>query len=450
MKKFFSRIFGFIKTYPPILYSLFLIVFLPLLIYGNVFFAVSKFQRNIDLVLQKKALFVQNVISLFVKEISREPEKLQPKIENLVSQNPEIRFLRILKKEGENFVVVNSFKREELGAILEDPILVLSWSQNQSIATLISSQEGERLWKVVSPVFNEKNEKIGLISLALSLKETDELIEKSIFNSFLVSIFGICLSLFLIFHHTNLFGYVILSKKLKEMDRAKDEFIRMATHELQSPIVNITAYISDLKERIKNKLLKDEIEDFKRVEISAKNLSDLIEDILVVSRIQQAKLDFTPQKLNLKEELKEAFLQFESKAREKNLKFYFKEPKENVFVFANKLRLQQVLANLISNAIKYTFSGYVKLAINVDELKKKCYIVVEDTGVGISAEAQKKLFQKFFREKKRETAEVPGTGLGLFISKEIVEKMGGEIFVESIEGKGSRFIVCLPLYYLKK
>jgi len=446
-KKFFLRIFRFIKTYPPILYSLFLIVFIPFLLSWSTFYITSKFEKNVDLILQKKALFLQSAISIFARDFLKEPEILQSKIESLVRENPEVKYLRLLIKEGESFKILSSYKREERGAILEDPSLILSWSQNQSIASLISSSKGrERLWKIVSPIFNEKDEKIGLVSLALSLKESDKLIEESIFKAFLVIVFGISLSLILIFQHANLFGYVTLTKKLKEIDKAKDEFIRMATHELQSPIVNIRGYIIDLKERLKDKLSLSEKEDLEIIEISAKNLSNLISDILEVSRIEQGKLDFTPRKLNLKKEIKEIIFEFEKKAKEKNLKLLFEEPKEEIFIKANNLRFKEVISNLIDNAIKYTFEGFVKVKTKIDPSQKKCYILVEDTGVGISARAQKKLFQKFFREKKKEIVSLPGTGLGLWIVKEIVERMGGEILVESIEGQGSKFIVSLPLF----
>lgn len=446
MNKFFSRIFEFIRTYPGVFYSIFLIIFLPLLLFWNTFFIVSKFEKISNEILQTKALFLENTISIFASELLDQPNLLQEKIEKLLQVNPEVKYLRIVKKEGEDFKILNSFKREEIGAVLDDPALVFSWSQNQNIASLIfSSDKSERLWKIVSPVFRN-GEKVALISLSLSLKKTDQLIEQSVFNAFFITILGTLVSLFLVFQHTTLFGYVILSQKLKEIDRAKDEFLRMATHELQSPIANIRGYLAELKERLGERLSPQEKEDFEKVEISSRNLVNLIEDLLEVSRIEEGRLDFTPTKLNLEKELSQLILEFERRAKEKNLELYFERPSPEIFIKANPFRFREIMTNLLENAIKYTFKGFVKVATKVDQIKKKCYIFVIDTGIGISAQAQKKLFQKFFREKKRETAGIHGTGLGLWITKEIVEKMGGEIFVESIEGQGSKFIVSLPLF----
>lgn len=450
MKKFFSRIFEFIKTYPAVFYSVFLIIFLPLLLFWNTFFIVSKFEKISDSILQKKALFLESAISVLASDLLDYPEILQEKLEALLELNPEVKHLRILRKEGEDFKILNSFKKEEIGAILDDPALVLSWSQNQNIASLIlSPDKSERLWRIVSPVFRN-GEKVALISLSLSLKETDKLIEKSVFNAFLITVFGILVALFLVYQHTNLFGYVILSQKLKEIDRAKDEFIRMATHELQSPIVNLRGYLVEIKEKLKDKLSSQEKEYFEKVEISAKNLSQLIEDILKVSRIEQGRLDFTPEKLNLNQELSQIVSEFLKRAREKKLELFYEKPSPEIYIKANPLRLREIMTNLLENAIKYTFKGFVKVTTKIDLQRKRCYIFVIDTGVGISAQAQKKLFQKFFREKKKETAGIPGTGLGLWITKELVEQMGGEIFVESIEGQGSKFIVSLPLFLNSK
>lgn len=445
MRQFLKRVFGFIRIYPGILYSFFLVIFLPLFLFGHTFYFLKKFENTVNFILHTKALFLQNVLSEFVVEFLDNPEVLQKRIENISKANSEVKQLRILKKEGEDFRIISSQKIEEIGAILSDPALILSWAQNETIAYLFSSQDKkERLWKVVSP-FSKNGEKVALVSFSLSLKETDEMMENFIFQTFLITLFGILISLFLILQHANLFGYVEMTRKLKELDKAKDDFIRMATHELQSPLVNIRAYLGEIKEKLKDKISDEEKEDFERIETSATNLSNLISDILTVARLEGGRLDFTPSLIDLGEEVEEVVKEFLPRAKEKNLNLYLSLPPEKILVKANKLRLREVLENLISNAIKYTLQGEVRVEIRVDYSKKRSYISVIDTGVGISAQAQKNIFQKFFRERKRETANISGTGLGLWLTKQMVEKMGGEIFVESMEGRGSKFFFYLPL-----
>jgi len=442
---FLRRIFNFIKTYPGILYSLFLIIFIPLIFYYITFFISNSFQKNIDYNLQTKALLAENIFAIFAGEYFFQPEILNEKIEEIIKENPEITKLRIIQEERGEFKIIASQLLEESGKIISDPSLALSWSQNQAIANLIS-ENGIRFWKVTRPIYlPESGEKLGLISIAFSLKESDALITKTVFHAYIIVIVAIALTLFLIFQHTRLFGYVSLTKRLQEVDKMKDNFIRMATHELQSPIINIRGYLLTLKEEMEPFLNEEQKKYFFRIEISAKNLGNLIEDILEVSRIEQGRLDFTPAKIQPQEITKNLVEELKMKAEAKGLKLIFEPKAEPFFINVNPNRLRQILFNLIDNAIKYTIEGWIEIQTKPDLTKGNYYITITDTGLGISAEHQKRLFEKFYRIKTKETAEIPGTGLGLWISKELCQKMGGEILLESMEGKGSKFTIVFPL-----
>lgn len=174
-------------------------------------------------------------------------------------------------------------------------------------------------------------------------------------------------------------------------------------------------------------------------------MGNLIEDILEVSRIEQGRLDFTPAKIQPQEIIKNVVEELKMKAEAKGLKLIFTPEDEPFFINVNPNRLRQILFNLTDNAIKYTIEGWIEIQTNLDLTKRKYYITISDTGIGIFAEYQKRLFEKFYRIKTKETAEIPGTGLGLWISKELTQKMGGQIFVESLEGKGTKFTLIFPL-----
>ena len=447
---FFLRVFSFIKQYPGIIYSFLLIVFLPGILYYNTLLSTKAFQSNIDYVIQSKALLVDNVLKHFFALQINQPELIQEQIIKIVKENPEIQNLRVLTKDGEEFKIIASQIPEEIGAKTKDPSLVLSFSQDQTIANLIN-QDGQRLWNVITPFYDKDGKKLGLVSMALSLLESDRLISKTIFRAYIIVIVAIVLTLFLVFHHTRLFGYVALTKKLKEIDKMKDDFIRMATHELQTPIVNIKGYLQMLEEEIKEKLSPEEKEFFERVKISAKNLSELMYDILEVARIEQGRLDFTPKEVYPPEIIREALEEFRMKAEEKNLKLLSEIVDDpQYYIKVNPNRLRQILKNLIENAIKYTKKGHILIKTQIVPEKKRYIIEVSDTGIGISAEHQKKLFEKFYRVKTKETADIPGTGLGLWITKQLCEKMGGKIFLESIKGTGTKFTLIFPLFKKSK
>ncbi|MCD6148120.1 HAMP domain-containing histidine kinase [bacterium] len=435
----------FIKTYPGILYSLFLIIFIPLVFYLVTLFSVNAFQKNINSVLQTKAILAENIINVFTPGLLSQPNILERKIEQITKENPEIKKLRFIKQENGEFKIIASQDPKEIGAFISDPSLAISWSQGQATAKKIKIN-GTRFWRVDKPIFDpQTGKKIGIVSLALSLEQSDLLITRLIHISYAIVIIANVLILFLILQHTRLFSYVALYKKLQEVDRMKDEFIRMATHELRSPIINIRGYIEVLSEKIEPSLDEEEKEYLRRIDISAKNLGNLIDDILQVSRIQQGRLDITPKRIQPETVIKEVIKELELKAQKKGLKLVFQPREEPLYIMANPNRLREIIFNLVNNAIKYTPKGWVKIETQADKIRKKYHISVVDTGIGISAQAQTKLFQKFYRVRTRETADIPGTGLGLWISKELCQKMGGQIFLESMEGKGSKFTLIFPL-----
>lgn len=443
--RFFLRVFNFIRQYPGILYSFILIIFLPTILYYNTFLASKSFEKNINYNLQTKAMAIENVLSIFFADFLDNPEILQVKIEKITKENPEIKGLRVaLEEKGGEFKIIASQNLHEIGVKVRDPSFSLAFSQGQPIANL-TRQEGERFWNVIKPLYDKEGNKVGIISMALSLKKADHLITQAVFRSYIIVIVAILLSLFLIFQHTRLFGYVSLTKKLQELDRMKDNFIRMATHELQSPIVNIRGYIQALEEETRTILTEEQREFLRRIKISAKNLSDLIYDILEVSRIEQGRLDFTPQRISPSNVIVEIVQDLKIKAERKNLNLILELEQKPHLINVNVNRFRQILTNLIDNAIKYTFQGEILVKSSIDEAKKRYILEIKDTGIGISAENQKHLFEKFYRIKTKETADIPGTGLGLWITKQITENMNGKIFVESMKGIGTKFTIIFPL-----
>lgn len=444
MLSILKRSFDFIRKNPALLYSLLLIVLIPTALYYNTFSTVNSFQKNIDYELQTRALLAESIFGVFAPDVLENTELLQRKIEKVAKDNPEIANIRLILPENEKFKIVVSKNSEDVEQEISSTSIDLAWTQNQTIAHL-TSQNGERFWEVVKPISDLEGKNMGLVSILMSLKSTDLLVLKSVRNSYIILTITVLFSLFLIIQHTQLFRYPILLKKVQEVDRMKDEFLRMALHELQSPVGNIRGYIESLGEELSGRLNENQRESFSRISLSAKNLSDLIYDMLEVSRIEQGRLDFTPQKISPQQILNELVKEMSPKASINGLKLIFQPKEEPYLINVNSHRFKQVLTNLIENAIKYTRKGEIEISTRYSEVKKKYFIGVRDAGVGISAEAQKRLFEKFYRVKTRETAGIPGTGLGLWICKEICKKMNGEILLESMEGVGSKFTISFPL-----
>ena len=433
---------GFVRDNPGIIYSLALILVIPLVLFVNIYYTVTSFQENINTTLQTKATLVEDIVGKLINKDISDAVYLQQKINEIQKDNPEINDLKIYVFEEDYFKLVAGEEEERLGMPVDDE-KALAWVHDEGIAHLIKKND-QRYWHVVKPFWNIDGRKIGLISMSLSLVQTDILVQKTINYSYLILVLTLIIVLGLVIQHTRLFEYALLFKKLKEVDQMKDDFISIAAHELRTPLAAISGYALLLKENLKDGLSSDDGESLNRVIISAKRLDKLVEDILDVSRIEQGRLSYEFQKHDINRSVNESAEEFRAEAENKGLKLNVVLAEQPEYIRADKEKLHQAMVNLIGNAIKYTFKG--EISVKVDSEDDRIIINIKDTGVGMDTKGQEQLFTKFHRIKDKETDDVSGTGLGLWITKQIIEKMGGKIGVQSIKGTGSRFFVSFPKY----
>jgi signal transduction histidine kinase len=240
---------------------------------------------------------------------------------------------------------------------------------------------------------------------------------------------------------------VINSRKygrIKELDKEKDEFISMAAHEMRAPLTAIKGYLSMIIEgdtgEVSNKtrgFLLDTLAVNER-------LVRLVNNMLNVSRIEQGRLVFQMENLHLARAAKSAFDNFRAEAERKKLEFTLEIPEKiSDDVYADSDKVVEIIANLVSNAVKFTEKGNVRLKIS-NPTKAAIRLEVIDSGPGISSEEQSNLFRKFYRVAET-SGKTIGTGLGLYICKLLVEKFDGTIGLISEEGRGSTFFFELPL-----
>jgi two-component system sensor histidine kinase VicK len=233
-----------------------------------------------------------------------------------------------------------------------------------------------------------------------------------------------------------------LYQKLKELNKLKDEFVNIAAHELRTPIQPILG----LAEILRSKLKDGEEKEYVNVIIrNVKRLQRLTEDILDVTRIESNSLGLKKELFNLSEMISTAVSDYNNQAAEEhkdtNIKLEFEDSKEAIFIEADKGRISQVISNFLNNAIKFTNEGTVSVAAAVSNNNNEIVVSVSDTGSGIDSQILPRLFTKFA------TKSDSGTGLGLYISKSIIEAHGGRIWGKSNypEGKGATFAFSLPL-----
>ena len=230
-------------------------------------------------------------------------------------------------------------------------------------------------------------------------------------------------------------------------NKAKSAFLANVSHEIRTPI-NVVLGMSEviLRDYDEPKLL----EYAQNISNASESLLELINDILDFSKIESGKVTLSNSEYRVDEFFKDVIMAFENKKDEKNLSFTTDISKNiPLRLFGDVMRIKQVATNLLSNAFKYTREGGVTFRATFEKISEErgnLILSVEDTGVGIKKEEIDKVFDLFVRLDERLNRSVEGTGLGLNITKELVDKMGGEIKVYSEYGKGSAFTVIIPQY----
>ncbi len=232
--------------------------------------------------------------------------------------------------------------------------------------------------------------------------------------------------------------------KFYEEDKLKSEFISIASHELLSPTAAIEGYLSMLLDE-KMKVAKDQQRQFvQRAYDSSRRLADLVKDLLSISRIESGRMKIVPAPTDLVALVDQATQELKVAATDKQLTLNFVKPTAKMpKVIADSDRVMQVCINLINNAIKYTPKGSV--TVTMEQQKDTVRVLVKDSGIGIAKEDQTHLFEKFHRIDNPATAGIMGTGLGLYIVKNIITLLGGEVSIESELNKGSTFAFTLPV-----
>jgi signal transduction histidine kinase len=229
-----------------------------------------------------------------------------------------------------------------------------------------------------------------------------------------------------------------------DLETMKLDFVSIAAHELRTPLTAMRGYLSLLSDDIKKDMDEVHGEYLEKAVLSADRLHVLIENLLNIARIERGTLSLDIKKQDWIEAVESEIEEFSQNAEASNLEIIFTKPKGKIPpVYVDITTIVEVLSNLLDNAIRYTKTG--KITVTIEKDKNMVVTHVADTGIGIPQASIPHLFKKFYRVSTTVLrAGEKGTGLGLFISKEIMKMHGGEIWVESLEGKGSVFSFSLP------
>ncbi|MDV2504494.1 MAG: ATP-binding protein, partial [bacterium] len=241
---------------------------------------------------------------------------------------------------------------------------------------------------------------------------------------------------------------LIQNERVLEANRLKSQFLANMSHELRTPMNAIIGFTELVLEDARGVLSSRQEDNLRKVSKNSSQLLNLINDILDLSKIEAGRMEVVPERVDLADVVEAAWTTVHPLLKGKELEVEtLLEPSVPLLV-TDKNKLRQVLVNLLSNAIKFTPGGSVRLTANAHDGRLELRVI--DTGIGIADEDREIIFDEFLQIDGTSTREAGGTGLGLAITKELVGLLGGTITVESTPGKGSTFIVDLPVTVLPR
>lgn len=262
-----------------------------------------------------------------------------------------------------------------------------------------------------------------------------------LFDPLLVALISLLLSAILFF-----LGFILTKsfEKLAETSRLKSEFIAILSHQLRTPLSNLRWVLEMIMSGRVALISQKHLEYLKLIRESSDRMHRLVKTFFLVSRIEAGTLSLKKEEFSFEKLVESSIEEFKSYAEASNVEIFFEKEKDLPKVFSDKLKIKLVIENLLDNAIRYSKGGG-KVRVSLKKMGDKIYFEVEDEGVGIPKEEQKYIFQKFFRAGNILRLQTQGIGLSLFISKNIIEKLGGKIGFKSQEKKGSKFYFLLPI-----
>lgn len=236
-----------------------------------------------------------------------------------------------------------------------------------------------------------------------------------------------------------------LKQEADNANKAKSQFLANMSHEIRTPINGILGMDSILIKECKDEHLLEYARD---IQSASQTLLSIVNDILDISKIESGKMDILPVQYELFSVINDCYNMIFFKAQDKKLELELKiDPCIPSELFGDEVRIRQIINNLLSNAVKYTQEGTVTLAMDFEEQESariNLIILVKDTGIGIKKEDFEKLFESFQRLEEKRNRTIEGTGLGLNLTKRLIEMMGGTLTVESVYGEGSTFTARIP------
>lgn len=397
-------------------------------------------QQSIESSDMRRIGILHDVAALYIQSSDRTEASFSHLVQTIAEQNPDITEMRVVQKTTEGLQVIASLDAAAIGTFEEKTFLYdsVAFAPHNTSFTFPYTLNETRMSQAVRAVTLSDGTQFFLLT-EHSFAASDGLMKSRLQQSYigLTAIFAFLMVLaYWISRQIDWQKrHALLEQKMTE----RDVFISMIAHEFRTPLTAINGYTSFLAES-KNTTVEEK-RYVSTIQLSTNRLLALVNDFLEVARIQSGKMQIEKKPTDIQAVISGVVEVLRKTATEKGLSLNFTPLSVPIMHNTDSKRLHQVLQNIVSNSIKYTEKGLVEITTEVTPLTVT--IRIKDTGMGISAEDQTKLFAPFARVGGVEKTSTVGTGLGMWITKQIVEILGGTILIESIKDVGTHVVITL-------
>lgn len=433
-----ERALSYTKEHPQLFFILILIFVIPLLFLYNSHESLKAGRANQERLEHDRIGLMHDVfVSLVQINGTEDLHPIRQEIVDIVADNPDIVVFRLTERSEGAFIPRIALDE----SILNDPDnpALYKYAYTHENESLVSNKEVDGIRYIEAVRQFEVDGRDFFLLTANSRESVDRLftirLQKTLFSLVPIYLFILALA----YWHIKLTDYRYLYINVRKANEMKDLFTNMIAHELRAPLTAMRGYASMIDESAED---EEQRKYALRIKDSSERLLAIVNDLLDVARIQSGKLSVVHESYDVSEVVIAVTDELHVSAYEKHIKLSHSGAIETHLAVGDRKRLHQALTNLVSNAIKYTPEGGIELAL--EEKYASIEIRVKDTGMGISSEDQKQLFAPFFRVQNDDVSKITGTGLGMWITKQLIELMGGKIAVESIKGVGTHLVLTLP------
>ena len=432
-----------IRRFSQLQLALLLVLLIPivLLFSANTFLTAGT--TNQDHLQQQSIHTIHQSLHTLTQSLSGDIRNLQSAVELLPQQNDELSHARVLIRQGSQYVVVASDQRDEVNSVATDP------DSYQQLSPLVAETVhelrdvgGVNYWRSMNSAV-DRTGRVMVTETWYDRSISEQVFLTAVLQAYIAIIVVFILIVGIAYWHIRSSNYYDLYNNARDILANQQRFTQMITHELRAPLTAVRGYASMLLED--KDLTKNQQKQVTQIKRSSERVLSIVAELLEIAQIQSGRISVQIENVDLSELVTETLHELRPLTEGKQISLTQSGVLHAAVVQSDPGRLQQILVNLVSNAIKYSERG--RIEIEIRHLRQGYELRVKDTGLGISAENQRKLFAPFFRVQDQNKFDALGVGLGMWITRQYIDVLGAKVEVESVKDVGTRIVITVPKAY---